>query len=166
MRSVAPLAAALLALAACEQRAQVAACPGDPVARLHFDVALGDGGTCPSVPDGGQTFTGALSLDGDGGAWLCLDREEAAPLAGTYDGGHVSLGAPAAPASLDACACDLTVVERLEGDLVGDGGTAAFTGKLYDDLAPATPGAVCEKDGGTAACGVPCTAAYDVTAAP
>lgn len=167
--AVRALALALAAaLAGCEARARAPACPGAPVATLAFTGGPGgDGGTCPSAPDGGLAFTGTLSYGDSGTAYLCLDRLEAAPLAGVRTGDHVTLTAPAAPATLDACGCPLTVVETLDGDLLrSDGGVAGFSGQLSDDLSPADGGtAGCEKDGG-ASCGVPCTTRWSVTATP
>ncbi|GEJ56737.1 hypothetical protein [Anaeromyxobacter diazotrophicus] len=155
------------ALAGCEARAHPPACPGAPVATLVFSgqADKADGGICPSV-DGGLAFTGTLSYT-DTQAYLCLDRLESAPLAGDREGDHLTLKAPPAPATLDACGCPLTVVETLEGDLLrSDGGVTGFSGQLSDDLAPPDGGtAGCEKDGGTA-CGVPCTARWTVTGAP
>jgi hypothetical protein len=165
------LAGALAALAGCTSPASPAPCPGDAVATLRFKpIADPDGGSCAGWPDAGDAgvFTGTIANGSSGHAYLCLDRAEATPLAGTLVGDHLAVAGSSVEITLDACACPLFDTQQLEGDVLrdADGGVIGFDGGLSDVLAPVDGGtAGCERDGGTG-CGVPCAARWSITAAP
>jgi hypothetical protein len=153
--------------------AHAPACPGEPVAVLHFSGARVGGDACPSIGAAAVSFTATLSWDGDTGALLCPAQPEAQPLRGTRRGNHVVVSAPPTSARAPTCACAVDVAETLEGDLLQADGAPSFTGTLRDDLA-AAPGAdpaTCQAAGSTSGtappvCGVPCEIEWQVTGAP
>jgi hypothetical protein len=167
-RPAARLAAAFAAgaLAACGSSPRAPSCPGDRVGTLHFhgDPLL-EGG-CPFASDAGIDFTATLAYGASGTAVLCVDRPDAQALQGARDGGHVVVGTPAAPANVAACACAVTVEEKVDGDVSLDGGAAvAFAGALVDTVNAGAPGAACEHDAGTP-CGAPCELRWTLTGTP
>jgi hypothetical protein len=166
------LAAALgLAAAAACDAPRAPTCEGEPVGTLQFhgDLVPGDAG-CPFAPDAGISFTATIAFGSGASALLCVDKADAQPLRGTRDGDHILLSSDAGAANVPSCACDVLVVESVEGDLVrGDAGSATgFTGELRDALSPADAdaGASCERNAGTPdepRCGVPCSLRWTLT---
>ncbi|HET9599850.1 MAG TPA: hypothetical protein VFP65_30020 [Anaeromyxobacteraceae bacterium] len=178
MRRAAPLAlaAALAAGAACDQPRTVP-CPGDRVGSFRFHGTLVDGG-CPFLaPDGGQAaldFVATVAYGEGDAVALCVDRADAAPLAGTRQGDAVTLQGAQQPATAPPCACALDVVERVDGQVLrGDGGAATgFAGALTNTLTlvDGGSGVSCEPDAGpgvdAGVCGAPCTARWQLTGTP
>lgn len=142
-------------------------CEGEVAGTFSFQAVPQDGGSCP-FGAGPTSFRGTVSYLADGGALLCIDRPEAAPLSGAHTGDHVTVASGKATANVSACACATTVTETVDGDLVrADGGAVSFQGTLRDQVDPvADGGAACEPDGGSAAaarCGVPCDLRWTLT---
>ncbi len=148
-------------------------CPGDLVASFSF-IAPADGGsvagssTCPFAADPNQVvqslaFTAALHASPDGGAALCRQAPHARHWLGTFQADRLDVSASDVGGGTPACACALSVVERVVGDLQRDGGVpAAFSGEIVDSVSPADPAAL---DGGAAGgggcgCGLPCEIRY------
>ena len=143
-------------------------CPGDPVATFSFATAP-DGGpttsgsTCPFASDPNQvaqslSFTAALHASPDGGAALCRSSDHALPWLGTYQGGVLDVSVADTGGGTPACTCALSVVERVTGNVLLDGGRpSGFAGQLVDSIAPADPTAV---DGGACNCDLPCEIIY------
>jgi hypothetical protein len=161
----------LLAALGCDAP-RATACPGDRVGTFRFQGALEEGG-CPFLTPA-VSFVATLAYDAAGQAVLCVDRAEAAPLAGSRDGDRVSLASASQAATVPACACPVQVTERVDGELLrSDAGAAAgFSGVLENAVAPADggTGAGCEPDGGAIdgglTCGVPCTIRWRLTTGP
>jgi hypothetical protein len=166
------LAAGLLG---CElySTAAPAPCPGELVASFSF-FTPSDGGpvalnsTCPFASDPNQVvqslaFTAALHVSPDGGAALCRPVPHARYWLGTFQADRLDVSVTDVGGGTPACACALSVVERVVGDVQRDGGVpAAFSGELVDSVSPADPAA---PDGGSAGggvcgCGLPCEIRY------
>ena len=165
------LALTLLALLGCDAP-RATPCPGDRVATFRFQGALDEGG-CPFRTPA-VSFVGTLAYGAAGQAVLCVDRAEAAPLAGSRDGDRLSLASASQAATVPDCACPVQVTERVDGEVLrSDAGAAAgFAGVLENAVAPTDggTGAGCEPDGGAIDggphCGVPCTIRWQLTAGP
>jgi hypothetical protein len=161
----------LLAALGCDAP-RAASCPGDRVGTFHFQGALEDGG-CP-FPTPAVSFVATLAYGAAGQAVLCVDRAEAAPLAGTRVGDRVSLASPSQSATVPTCPCPVQVTERVDGEVLrtGAGAAAGFAGVLESAVAPGDggTGAGCEPDGGAIdgglTCGVPCTLSWRLSAGP
>jgi len=142
-------------------------CPGELVASFTFSTPT-DGGpssTCPFASDPNQVvqslaFTAALHLSPDGGAALCRPVPRARHWLGTFQADRLDVSASDVGGGTPDCACALSVVERVIGDVQRDGGVpVAFLGELVDSVAPADPAAL---DGGAcgARCYLPCEIRY------
>ncbi len=148
-------------------------CPGDPVATFSFATAP-DGGpatsgsTCPFAGNSNEvnqslSFTASLHASPNGGAALCRSTDHALPWLGTYQGGALDVSVTDTGGGTPSCNCALTVVERVTGNVLFDGGApAGFTGELVDSVAPADPAMLDggTADGGACGCGLPCEVIY------
>ncbi len=148
-------------------------CPGDPVAAFSFSTAP-DGGpatsgsTCPFASDSNQvaqslSFTAALHASPDGGAALCRSSDHSVPWLGTFQAGLLDVSVADIGGGTPSCGCALSVVERVTGNVLFDGGSpAGFTGQMVDSVAPADATALDggTADGGVCGCNLPCEIIY------
>ena len=165
------LAAALLG---CEvySSAQPAPCPGDPLAAFSFSTPP-DGGptqagsTCPFAGSSevrqSLAFAAEIRVSADGGAALCRSTPSVRQWLGGFQGDRLDVSVTDTGGGTPSCSCALTVVERVTGDLVRDGGVpVAFSGELTDSISPADPAALDGgvPDGGVCGCALPCQIRY------
>ena len=162
---LAAVAAAATALWACEA-SRTSPCPGDPVGTFAFHATLvaSDGGACPFAPATPLDFKATVAYGTASDAYLCVERNDAQPLQGTRDGGHLELARDSSGGSVSGCSCNYQVTESLTGDvqLGPDGRPSGFQGVISDAVAPppGTDPAACEPanevpDAGPT-CNLPC----------
>jgi hypothetical protein len=165
-RRLALLAAA--ALAGCEVYAvpDPPTCPGATVGTLDFSGALLPA-SCPFAGSANATltFSGTLTVEADGTAWLCVNAPHAEPRKGTLVGDAVDVSYRYGT-SFAECTCAVEVVETITGALQrGTGGKlTGFTGGMTTAVSPAAASPPSTADGGVCGCQLPCALPYDLTA--
>lgn len=163
------LAAAAVALAGCEVYAvpDPLPCPGTSVGTLNFNGSLRPS-TCTFAGSSNASlvFTGTVSFEPDGGAWLCVQTPHAEPRRGTHAGDAIDVSYRNPAASLAECNCPVEVLETITGTLRrGDGGVLeGFDGGMTSAVTPSSPDAGSTADGGLCGCQLPCALQYDLTA--
>jgi hypothetical protein len=167
-RRIALLASAV-SLAGCEVYAvpDPVTCPGTSAGVLEFNGTIRPS-SCAFAGSANATlvFTGTVSFEPDGRAWLCIDTPHAEPRQGTHAGDAIDVSYRNVASTLAECNCPVDVLETVAGSLVrGDGGRLqGFTGAMTSAVAPTSPDAGSTPDGGLCGCQLPCALEYDLTA--